>query len=168
MSTAPVLDLHDRGIGWIRRVLREEYERSSGENQGEVDHDDVIAVCVDRAKPYVHLDLDALFERLFMQEFDRHSRGRKSGMRRAEITHDVEGQRVDKPFVQLCLFEAEEVAIRKIEHGEATELEGRRDLAVFRRASERATALGLDPHATRICDVLSDDEIASIRAREAA
>jgi hypothetical protein len=92
------------------------------------------------------------------------ARSKKAGMRSAEIVRRADGAREDAPFNQLLIFDAQEVARRKVDHGAASLQSGRSDLAVINAAIVKAAQSGLDLASTRICDVLSEAEIDALRA----
>ena len=81
--------------------------------------------------------------------------------RATEVAHR-DGERIDVPPMQLHLFEAQEVATRKVQAGQASIREGRIWFAIVNAALVQASRRGLDLESTRLGDVLTDAQVEAI------
>lgn len=142
---------------FIRQSVREKLEAD-----GAVSRADVIDDLVTDLLAYEH-DVEQMIRSEVASVYDRETRSRKDGMRRSEVTYNVDGLRVDVQPEQLTIPQFEEVAQRKRDHGLATVAESEADMAVIAEARRRCMVGKLDLNVTRACDVMTRDEIVAIR-----
>lgn len=156
-------------IATIRAVVREEIAAYAREHGGETNKYWVCRAAALRLRT-LNLSLEELTQRVAEGVYDLENRKRTRSpaggttLREREVVHASTGERIDKRYEQLTIFELGQVAARKIEGGRAEILEGRRDRAVYEYAMAVAIERGLDVETTRVSDVLSDARIAEIRS----
>lgn len=108
-------------------------------------------------------DVEQIVRSIIRNTIDAEARQRTRGVRTAEIVTNDEGARVDVGHQQLQIAQLAEVGERKVNHGQASILEGEADIAVAMECERRARTVGLDPLATLVGMVMSRDEEIAFR-----
>lgn len=149
-------------IEWLRTKVREKRGFLLAEFGGKIPTDRVRNLVLADVGDHT-IDVAELLLYVIGHLDNVEGRKRVSGRRLTDVAHDEEGGRIDMRFEQMTLPLAEGVVSAKMRHGLAAVVEARRDLAVLNAAKARARDAGVDPARTRICDVLTAEEIAEIR-----